>query len=284
LNLTYWGVGNPAPDWNGDVRKGDNLYSDSVVALDADTGKLKWYFQFTPHDLWDWDAVQVPVLVDREFKGQKRKLMLWGNRNGFYYVLDRATGEFLLGKAFIHQTWADGLDEKGRPIMRPEAAPTPEGTKVYPGVQGGTNWYSPSYNPQTGLFYLSVWEYADYYHKGDPTYAKGNRYLGSVPRRVEGEPGYGAVRALDPETGEKEWEFRMVEVSNSGLLSTAGLVLFSGSNEGHFFALDAHNGKELWRTNLGGRAYASPITYLVDGKQHVSIATGHSLYTFVLGE
>ena len=284
LNLTYWGVGNPAPDWNGDVRKGDNLYSDSVVALDADTGKLKWYFQFTPHDLWDWDSVQVPVLADREFKGRMRKLMLWGNRNGFYYVLDRATGEFLLGKAFIHQTWADGLDEKGRPIMRPEAAPSVEGTKVYPGVQGGTNWYSPSYNPQTGLFYLSVWEYADHYHKGDPTYAKGNRYLGSVPRRVEGEPGYGAVRALDPETGEMEWEFRMVEVTNSGLLSTAGLVLFSGSNEGHFFALDAHNGNELWRTNLGGRAFASPITYLVDGKQHVSIAAGNSLYTFVLGE
>jgi alcohol dehydrogenase (cytochrome c) len=284
LNLTYWGVGNPSPDWNGDVRKGDNLYSDSVIALDPDTGELKWYFQFTPHDTWDWDSVQVPVLVDREFNGQMRKLMLWGNRNGFYYTLDRATGEFLVGKAFVHQTWTDGLDQHGRPRVRPDAAPSVEGTKVYPGVQGGTNWYSPSYNPKTGLFYLSVWEYASNYHKNTSTYSKGNRYLGGVPRRIEGEPGYGAVRALDPETGDMEWEFKMVEVTNSGLLSTAGLVLFSGSNEGHFFALDAHNGAELWRTNLGGRAYASPITYLVDGKQHVSIAAGHSLYTFVLGE
>lgn len=284
LNLTYWGVGNPAPDWNGDVRKGDNLYSDSVVALDPDSGELKWYFQFTPHDLWDWDSVQVPVLVDREFEGRMRKLMLWGNRNGFYYVLDRATGEYLVGKAFIHQTWTDGLDENGRPKVRSEAAPSAEGTKVYPGVQGGTNWYSPSYNPKTGLFYLSIWEYASNYHKNDAAYVAGNRYLGGIPRRVEGEPGYGAIRALDPETGDMEWEFRMVEVTNSGLLSTAGRVLFSGSNEGHFFALDAHNGEELWRTNLGGSAYASPITYLVDGKQHVSIAAGHSLYTFVIGE
>jgi alcohol dehydrogenase (cytochrome c) len=155
---------------------------------------------------------------------------------------------------------------------------------VYPGVQGGTNWYSPSYNPTTGLFYLSVWEYASTYHKNPTAYSEGNRFLGSVPRRVEGDPGYGAIRALDPETGEMEWEFKMVEITNSGLLSTSTGVLFSGSNEGHFLALDARNGQELWRTNLGGRAYASPITYTVEGKQQVSIAAGNALYTFVLGE
>ncbi|MDA0206010.1 MAG: PQQ-dependent dehydrogenase, methanol/ethanol family [Acidobacteria bacterium] len=284
LNLVYWGIGNPAPDWNGDVRMGDNLYTDSAVALDADTGKLKWHFQFTPHDEWDWDSVQVPVLVDREFQGRMRKVILWGNRNGHFYVLDRATGEYLLGKAFVHQTWNDGLDEKGRPKTRQAAAPSIEGTKVYPGVQGGTNWYSPSYSPQTGLFYLSVWEYASTYHKNDPIYAEGHRFLGSLPRRVEGDPGYGAIRALDPETGEMEWEFRMVEVTNSGLLSTSTGVLFSGSNEGHFLALDARNGQEIWRTNLGGRAYASPITYTVDGEQQISIAAGNALFTFVLGE
>jgi alcohol dehydrogenase (cytochrome c) len=288
LNLLYWGIGNPAPDWNGDVRKGDNLYTDSVIALDPDTGKLKWHFQFTPHDLWDFDSVQIPVLVDREFRGSRRKLMLWGNRNGFYYVLDRVTGEYLLGKAFAHVTWADGLDEKGRPIRRPGMEPSFEGNRIYPGVQGATNWYAPSYHPGTDLFYLAVWEYASVYHKGDPTYTRGNRYIGSFPvgpypdAVADEDPGYGAIRALDPETGKMKWEHKMTWVSESGLISTAGDVLFSGNMEGHFFALDCHTGELLWRVYLGGRVANSPITYLVDGKQHVSIAAGNALYTFAL--
>ena len=158
LNLTYWGAGNPGPDWNPVVRRGDNLYSDSVVALDADTGKLKWYFQFTPNDEWDFDSVQVPVLVDLPWKGQPRKLMLWGNRNGFFYVLDRVTGEFLSATPFVKQTWAVGIDEKGRPIKAPGKGPSIGGTDVYPGVQGGTNWYAPSFSPRTRLFYLTAWE------------------------------------------------------------------------------------------------------------------------------
>ena len=158
LNLIYWGVGNPGPDWNGDVRRGDNLYSDCLLALDADTGKLKWYFQFTPHDVHDWDATQVPVLVDAVFRGKRRKLILFANRNGFYYVLDRQTGEFLTGTPFIKQTWAKGLDEKGRPIRLPNTFPTAEGTLVYPHVGGGTNWFSPSYNPATKLFYVAAQE------------------------------------------------------------------------------------------------------------------------------
>ena len=147
LNLIYWGTGNPGPDYNGEVRKGDNLYSDCVIALDADTGKLKWYFQFTPHDVHDWDATQIPVLVDAEFRGHQRKLMLWANRNAFFYLLDRETGEFLLAKAFARQTWAERIDEKGRPVRKPKTSPTSEGTLVHPAVEGGTNWYSPSYSP-----------------------------------------------------------------------------------------------------------------------------------------
>jgi len=284
----YWGVGNPSPDWNGDVRKGDNLYSDSAIAIDPDTGKLKWHFQFTPHDEWDWDAVQTPVQAEINFEGRPRKVLLWGNRNGFFYVLDRATGEFLLGKAFAQQNWASGLDEKGRPMKLAEASPTREGARVYPAVQGATNWYAPSYNPNTGLYYLSVWEFGTTYHKGDPTYTRGNRYVGSLPERAwpnileDADPGYGALRALDPQTGDRVWEMRMTNVTESGLLSTAGDLLFSGNGEGHFFALDPANGALLWRVNLGGVARNSPITYQAGDRQYVSIASGHSLYTFAL--
>ncbi len=290
LNLMYWGVGNPSPDWNGDVRKGDNLYTDSAIALDPDTGKLKWHFQFTPHDEWDWDAVQTPVLADITFQGRPRKVLLWGNRNAFFYVLDRTTGEFLLGKAFAQQNWTAGLDQKGRPAKLPEASPTREGAHVFPAVQGATNWYAPSYNPNTGLYYLSVWEFGTIYHKGDPTYTRGNRYVGSLPERAwpnileDADPGYGAIRALDPQTGDRAWEFRMTNVTESGLLSTAGDLLFSGNGEGHFFALDPANGSLLWRVNLGGVARNSPITYRVGDRQYVSAALGHSLYTFALPE
>jgi alcohol dehydrogenase (cytochrome c) len=289
LNLTYWGIGNPSPDWNGDVRKGDNLYSDSVVALNPDNGELNWYYQFTPHDEWDWDAVQVPVLVDRPFKGKQRKLILWGNRNGFYYTLDRVTGEFLVAKAFVYQNWAKGIDKKGRPIRAPGQGPSVGGTKTYPSVQGATNWYSPTYSPQTGLFYLSVWEsYPSTYYKGDPTYTRGNRYVGSLPQGIypntttDAEPGYGAVRALDPETGELEWEFKMAEVSESGLMSTAGNILFSGSMQGQFVVLDVFNGDLLWSMNLGGRMTNSPITYQVADSQFVAVSAGHSLFVFGL--
>jgi alcohol dehydrogenase (cytochrome c) len=296
LNLTYWGIGNPAPDWNPEVRPGDNLYTDSVLALDPDSGTLKWHFQFTPHDEWDWDAVQIPVLVDREFHGRSRKLLLWGNRNGFFYALDRATGEFLLGKPFVRQDWAVGLDENGRPIKAPGHSPTYEGTKTYPGVQGGTNWFSPTYSPKTGWFYLSAWDdYYGYYFKRDDVYSPGNSFTGggvrspiSSIRRQRftttnvAEDGYGAVRALDPETGEKQWEFKMHNVSDSGLVATAGDVVFSGNREGHFFALDAKNGELLWTRYLGGQVTSSPITYLVDGKQHAAVAAGHSLFVFGL--
>ena len=300
-NLTFWGTGNPNPGWTGGPRNpGDNLYSDSVVALDVDTGNLKWHYQFTPNDEFDWDSVQVPVLADITWQGQPRKAMLWGNRNGFFYVLDRVTGQFLMGKAFVKQNWNEGFDAKGRPIRAANAKPTVEGTYIEPGTQGGTNWYSPSYSPRTGLFYLSAWDnYSVISRKADvPPWEAGKKYTGrtSVPSggrrggaggrpdatfRTEAE-GYGAVRAIDPKTGEKKWDFKMVDYTESGILTTASDLLFSGGREGHFVALDARTGELLWNTNLGGTIASGPITYSVDGQQYVAVAGEGALYVFGL--
>jgi alcohol dehydrogenase (cytochrome c) len=295
-NLVYWGTGNPGPDWNPAVRLGANLYTDSVVALDADTGKLKWHYQFTPNDEWDFDSVQVPVLADISWKGQPRKVILWGNRNGFFYALDRITGEFLLGKPFVKQTWSSGIDEAGKPIKAPGKSPSVAGTDAYPGVQGGTNWYSPSFSPSTGLFYLTAWEdYHTTYFQWDQDYEPGKSFTGGAARSpfqsIRRDPfikwgpewGYGVVRALNPATGEKVWDYKMRDVSDAGILTTASNLLFSGNREGYFFALDAKTGKELWKCYLGSQVAAAPITYTVDGVQYVSVAAGHSLFTFGLG-
>ncbi|HKW98612.1 MAG TPA: PQQ-dependent dehydrogenase, methanol/ethanol family [Bryobacteraceae bacterium] len=282
LNLIYWGTGNAAPDWNGDARLGDNLYSSSVIALDADTGRLKWYFQFSPHDVHDWDAVQIPVLVDAEFRGRARRLMYWGNRNAFFYVLDRETGEFLLAKPFTTQTWAERIDEKGRPVARPHSDPTREGNVISPGPEGGTNWYSPSYSPRTRLFYLSVWDFANKYYTGDALYQPGTHFFGSVPEFLRDDPGSGAVKAVDPATGEIRWQYKLHTMPQAGLLSTAGNLLFGGSDKGYFFALDAATGKELWRAGTGGLIAAGPVSYLSKGKQLVSIAAGSAIFTFGL--
>jgi alcohol dehydrogenase (cytochrome c) len=294
LNLIIWGVGNPSPDWNTDVRPGDNLYSDSAIALDADTGTLKWHYQFVPNDANDWDAVQIPVLVDGEWQGRPRKLIYWAHRGGFYYVLDRATGEFLLGKPFAKQTWAKEIDAKGRPVRLPNTAPTEAGNVIWPGVQGATNWYSPSYSPLTELFYLTVWENKGLYIKGEPKYTPGNRYVGSVPDiDMSDDPGYGAIRALNPKTGEKVWEHKTFTKPWSGVLSTKGQLVFGANGgwlnrsarengEAYFFALDAQSGKELWRINLGGTMSSNPVTYMVNGKQMVAMAAGSALFVFSL--
>ena len=282
LNLIYWGTGNPSPDFNGEVRKGDNLYSDSVIAVDADSGTLQWHFQFTPHDVWDWDAVQIPVLVDAEFQGRARKLMLWPNRNAFYYVLDRQTGEFLLAKAFAKQTWAKGIDKHGRPIVKAEMFPSEKGTLVYPAVTGAMNWRSPSYSPVTRLLYVPALERANIFFVGEAEYFSGNTYYGSLYQPMADDLGWSAVRALVPQTGKVKWEYKLYQGIESGLLSTAGNLVFGGTDEGQFFALDALTGQELWRLSLGGRVIAAPITYLSEQKQLVTIAIGNTIFTFAL--
>jgi len=297
LNLVYWGTGNPGPDFNISKRPGDNLYSDSVLALDPDTGKLKWYFQFTPNDPYDFDSVQVPVLVDTDWNGSPRKLILWGNRNGFFYVLDRTNGKFLFGRPFVKVNWARGLDDYGRPILTPQ----PAGTPTFPGQQGGTNWYAPSYSPRTGLMYLSAWEdYSTIFVSVDAEYKEGQHYTagantgpipgGDTPGGQQRGPinnyteaaGHGAVIALDPHTGEKKWTFPMHDVTTSGILTTAGDLLFTGGREGYFQALNARTGELLWKANLGGDIIAGPITYEVDGKQYISVAAGHAIFVFAL--
>ena len=298
-NLTYWGVGNPGPDWNPSQRPGDNLYSDAVVALDADTGELQWHFQFTPNDGYDYDSVQVPVLVDIDWNGAPRKLMLWANRNGYFYVLDRLSGEFLSGTPFVRVNWSSGLDENGRPIPTPQ----PEGEPTYPGNQGGTNWYPPSYSPRTGLFYFAAWEdYATIYEPEESEYVPGRFFLGGGFRVLAPAPGapgigigrstpinnwtdavgHGAVIAMDPHTGEAQWTFDQFDVSDSGILTTESNLLFTGGREGYFHALDARTGELLWKASLGAQIVMAPITFMVDGTQYVSVISGHVLVTFAL--
>ena len=282
LNLTYWGTGNPGPDWNGDGRAGDNLYSDSMLALDVDTGKLKWHFQYTPHDVHDWDATQVPILLDSEFKGRKRKLLAHANRNGFFYLLDRETGEYLMAKPYVKQTWAKEIDARGRPVRLPDTFPSLEGTTVWPGINGGMNWFSPSYSPRTGLYYAPSQETGNVYYKADAEYKPGASFTGGGGKPVPGFQEHSAVRAIVPETGEIRWEHKLVNPSWAGVLSTAGNVVFSGTVEGNFFALDAATGKHLWYFPAGGMVFANPITYLSKGKQYVAIAAGDVLITFGL--
>jgi alcohol dehydrogenase (cytochrome c) len=296
LNLTYWGIGNAGPDYNGDVRLGDNLYTSSVVALDADSGTLKWHYQFSPHDEFDYDAVQVPVLADMTWNGGPRKVMMFANRNGFFYVLDRANGKFLLGKPFVRVNWADGFDQDGRPRRVPGQVPTSEGTLIFPGNQGGTNWYSPSYSPRTGLFYIPTWvNYSSIYVKRPSEFAEGRGFNGGLARstvpqglragtvgfRKEDE-GYGAVRAIDPRTGDLKWEYKMTEFTQAGVLTTASDLVFTGGNEGYFLALNARTGALLWKFTLGGSVVSGPMTYSVGGRQYVAVTAGSSLFAFAL--
>ena len=285
LNLVYWGTGNPGPDWNGEVRLGDNLYADSALAVDVNTGKLEWYFQFTPWDVHDWDAIQIPILADIDFNGEPRKVMMWANRNAFYYTLDRITGEFLVGKPFAKQTWAKGLDDLGRPIRAPNKLPTPDGTVVSPPVSGGTNWWSPAYSPRTELFYVNAYDGEQEYFIRDQEYVEGEQYTGGGGQNVLPVDNYtSAIRAIDPRTGDRRWEFKIQPRSTSGLLATAGDLIFGGTVDGYFYALDAVTGQELWNLSVGGRVHAAPITYAVDGQQYVTIAAGNVVYTFGLDE
>ncbi|MBI3210554.1 MAG: PQQ-binding-like beta-propeller repeat protein [Candidatus Solibacter usitatus] len=287
LNILYWPTGNPWPDFYGGDRGGDNLYTCSLLALDLDTGKMKWYFQFTPHDTHDWDAQAWPVLVDMPWNGKPRKLVLHANRNGFLYVLDRVTGEFLRATKLVDKLdWATGIDAKGRPILVPGKDPTPNGNRACPGVRGATNWMSPSFNPTTGLLYVVTLEQCDIFTSSakEPEPKKNFAGGGAGPKPTE--LGQFILRAYDPKTGNRAWEYPMTGPAESwsGTVSTAGGVVFFGDDDGHMVGVDARSGKHLWHYQMGEGLTASPITYAVDGKQYVAIASATAIFAFGLHE
>jgi alcohol dehydrogenase (cytochrome c) len=278
LNLLYWGTGNPQPVLAGDVRPGDNLYTCSIVALDADTGTLKWYFQTSPHDTHDWDAVQTPVLFDGEFQGRPRKLLAQAARNGYFFLLDRTNGEHLLTTAFAETNWASGIDERGRPVPRKDKEPKPDGTLVNPGSNGSTNWMAPSFDPETGLFYVSarsIWSVF---------------YLTTTTTKPEGWAGrdravwsHSALDAIDYKTGKTRWSRDLGDgEGHAGILTTAGKLLFTADNEGNLLALDPATGKTLWHSYGGGRMASCPSTYELDGRQYVLTGVDGVLYAWSL--
>jgi alcohol dehydrogenase (cytochrome c) len=283
-NTLYWTTGNPWPDFAGKPRKGDNLYTCSLVALDLETGKWKWHFQFTPHDTHDWDAQSWPVLIDMEFRGKMRKVVLHANRNGFFYVLDRTTGEFLRATQLIDKvTWASGIDDKGLPITLPGKDPTPEGNWVCPSVKGATNWMGQSYHPGTGLLYVLTLEQCGMFNSSSQEPVPMKNFSGGGATEDGGQV---ILRAIDPKTAKRAWEYPMTGGGRmwTGTVSTAGGVLFSGDDDGHLLALDAKTGKHLWHFNMGELLTASPITYEVDGKQYVAIASATAIFSFGLFE
>ncbi|HTM51719.1 MAG TPA: PQQ-dependent dehydrogenase, methanol/ethanol family [Bryobacteraceae bacterium] len=282
LNLIYWGTGNPGPDMNGDDRPGDNLYTCSVVALDADTGKLKWHYQFTPHDVHDWDAIADPVLIDVTVKGRPVKAVVQANRNGFYYVLNRATGELLAAKNYTKVTWADGIGADGRPNLIAGQDPLENGNQSCPGIGGGHNWQSTAYSPGTRLYYFTSTDGCQIYFKTKQQFIEGQWYQGSTAQGLPTEPTVGSVIAVDPATGVTKWRTEAVTPLSGGLLATAGGLVFVGDREGYLMALDASTGKILWKFQTGGMVIAPPISYSMDGKQYVAVAAGASMLTFTL--
>ena len=280
LNLIYYGTGNPNPDYYGQERKGDNLYTCSIVALDADTGQLKWYYQFTPHDTHDWDSDHVPVLADVRISGQTRKVVMVANRNGFFYALDRATGKLLVAKPFTDTKWAREIGPDGRPIVLNE-----DGTKdCLPDFWGGTNFMPPSYDPALNLFFVTARETCVTYFAVKPEIKVGQTSVGGGVRRVADRLfDYGALRAIDPSTGERKWELRYATPSLAGVMSTASGLVFAGDNEGNFIAVDARTGKPLWHYPTGASIWgAAAITYMLDGRQYVLIPSGTTLVAFAL--
>jgi len=285
LNLLYWGVGNPNPDWDGESRPGDNLYTGSLVALDPDTGKLKWHFQYTPHDTHDWDANEVPVLADLTINRRARKVVMMANRNGFFYVNDRITGEFLRARPFVHTTWSNEIGRDGRPVLNPGQEPTESGTVTCPGLYGGTNFMSPSFDAKRGLFFVTARETCMRYMSRAPatTAALGDLTLGGRTALVS-EPvkSSGALRAIDPTTGEPKWEIPYADAGWAGVTATAGGVVFSADHDGVFFVADSATGKKLYEFQTGAAIFAPPTTYLVDGRQWVVMPSGSVMTAFAL--
>jgi alcohol dehydrogenase (cytochrome c) len=282
LNLVYWGTGNAGPDYNGIEREGDNLYTASIVALDADTGKLRWHYQFTPHDIWDYDSTQMPVLADLTLNGAPQKVVLFANRNGFFYILDRATGKLLRAKPFIETTWAKEVRGDGRPMLQPNSVPSEEGTKVCPDQTGGTNWMPPSFDPSLNLFFVTARESCGIFFTWKDDYNPGDAFRGGAVQRM-GETQVSALRAVDVATGARKWEFRYANQSWAGVLSTASGLVFAGSS-GNLMAFDAKTGKNLWHFQTGNALYAGAITYMIDDKQYVLMPSGTALTAFALAD
>ena len=286
LDLLYWPTGNPCPDMNGDERLGDNLYSNSILALRPDTGTLVWHFQYTPHDEHDWDSVQTPILADMDWDGERRKLLLHANRNGFFYVLDREDGELLLAEPFVKKlTWAERVGADGRPVLVPGKRPTPGGNLVCPGLQGATNWPAKSFDPATGLFYTMASEFCHVFTKRDETWQAGKTYYGGSAREQTGEPGERYLRAIEVATGNIAWERKLgdsIRENWSGVLTTAAGLVFFADNSGTFSAARAADGELLWSRHLNARVRASPMTYMLGGRQFVSIAADKNVVSFAL--
>jgi alcohol dehydrogenase (cytochrome c) len=284
LNTLYWGTGNASPDYDGTVRPGDDLYTSCLLAIDPDTGKLKWYFQFTPHDLYDYDAVETPVLVDTDYQGQPRKLIVEANRNGYVYVLDRTNGKFLSATQFVQKlTWAKGVDANGRP-MTTDLLPTADGTLICPGVEGATNWYSPSYSEVTHLFYFLSLESCTIYFRKPAAFTEGKEYYSTGTKRDPNAKSSQVLLAFDPQTKTFVWRYPQAGDSHGwgGVMSTASGLVFFADNQGFFEAADATTGKSLWHFNTGQSLHASPMSYAVSGHQYVSIASGSDLFSFAL--
>jgi alcohol dehydrogenase (cytochrome c) len=283
-NTLFWGTSNPGPDFDGNVRPGDDLYTDCVLALDPDSGKLKWHFQFTPHDLYDYDALETSMLIDATYKGEARKLLVQANRNGFLYVLDRVSGKFLGATPFAERlTWAKAIDAQRRPVLG-EPKPSAEGTEICPGFGGATNWYSPSYSEATHLFYFLALEECQTFFLKPQAFEEGKTFYSTGVKRIPGHQSKKVLLAYNLETNSFVWKYPQVGTAHSqgGTVSTAGGLLFFGDDANSFEALDAKSGKPLWHFNTGQTFTASPMSYAVEGKQYVAVASGSDIFSFGL--
>jgi alcohol dehydrogenase (cytochrome c) len=282
-NLVFFGTGNPGPDYYSNAREGDNLFTASLVALDADTGRLGWHYQFTPHDVHDWDSTQVPVLADLPIGGQPRKVVMFANRNGFFYTLDRVTGKVLVAKPFVATTWAKEIGSDGRPVLLPGHLPDEDGSKTCPDLGGGTNFMSPSYDPTSRLFFVTARETCATYFAWDQKFVPGEQYESGGTQRPRDQKNYGALRAIDPATATLKWEFKYTSVSASGVLTTASGLAFAGDGDGNIMAFDSRTGKNLWHYQLGfSMRSTAGTTYLLDGRQYLLVPSGSMLTAFAL--
>jgi alcohol dehydrogenase (cytochrome c) len=287
LNLIYWGTGNPNPDYYGGDRQGDNLYTASLIAVDADSGKLRWHFQFTPHDLHDWDSNHVPVLADLTVAGQPRKVVMVANRNSFFYVLDRVTGTLISGKPFTGTKWARELGPDGKPIVLNSGQMMPGDTKepqCVPDLRGGTNYNPPSYDPALQLFFVMARESCAIYTPVKQAMVPARSFMSGGMKKLP-DPDYSAVRAIDPKTQTIKWEYKLPTPSLAGVMSTATGLVFAGDNEGNFNAFDSRTGKRLWTYRMGSLIWGAAATsVMLDGRQLVLLPSGNTIVAFGVPE